>query len=84
MQVSAVDAQGNVITTFTGVVTISIGRNGGVLVPGRLSGATSVNAVDGIAIFSSVSIDQIGNGYTLVATAPGLSSAESQSFNVGL
>lgn len=84
IQVKAVDAQGNAITSFTGVVTISIGRNGGFLEPGRLSGTTSVNAVDGIAIFSSVSIDQIGNGYTLVATAPGLSSAESQAFNVGL
>ena len=84
VQVSAVDAQGNTITTFTGVVTISIGRNGGFLAPGALSGTTSVNAVDGVAVFSSISIDQMGNGYTLVATAPGLSSAESQSFNVGL
>lgn len=84
VQVSAVDAQGNTITSFTGVVSISIGRNGALLVPGRLSGTTSVNAVAGVATFSNLSIDQIGNGYTLVAAASGLSGAESQPFNVGL
>jgi hypothetical protein len=84
IQIKAVDAQGNTITTFTGEVTISIGQNGGFLAPGRLSGTTSVHAVDGVAIFSSISIDQMGNGYTLVVTTPGLPSAESRSFNVGL
>jgi hypothetical protein len=63
-------------------VTLSIGRNGGLLGPGTLSGATSVNAIDGVAVFPSISIDQIGNGYTLVAAASGLAGSESQSFNI--
>jgi hypothetical protein len=84
VQIRAVDAQGNVVTSFSGVVTIAIGRNGGLLVPGRLAGTTSVIAVNGIATFFDLSIDQIGNGYTLVASASGVSSAESQPFNIGL
>jgi hypothetical protein len=41
-----------------------------------------VNAVGGIATFSTLAINNAGNGYTLVATSAGLTSATSTSFNV--
>jgi len=41
-----------------------------------------VNVVDGVATFPNLSIDQIGMGYTLRATAGGLTAATSSSFNV--
>jgi hypothetical protein len=83
VQVSAVDATGNTVTGFTGAVTIVIGHNGGMFMPGTLSGTKTVTAVNGVATFSDLSIDQLGNGYTLVVTAGGVTGAESASFNIG-
>ena len=57
--------------------------SGGVLLPGTLSGTTTVPVVNGIATFSDLSIDQPGNGYTLRVTATGLLGAESAAFNIG-
>lgn len=83
VQVAVVDAMGNRVTGFSGQVTIAIGHNGGTLVPGTLSGTTTVNIVSGVATFSDLSIDQPGNGYTLVATVPNVTSSESAPFNIG-
>jgi hypothetical protein len=77
------DDLGNLMTSYNGSVTIAIGRNGGLLVPGALSGTKTVTVVNGIATFSDLSIDQPGNGYTLRVTASGLLGAESAAFNVG-
>ncbi|HEV8399261.1 MAG TPA: hypothetical protein VGQ18_05400 [Gemmatimonadales bacterium] len=84
VRVAVVDDQGNAITTFSGPVTVAIGRNGGLLLPGTLSGTQTVNAVNGMATFSDLSIDQLGNGYTLKASGAGLIGAESAPFNIGL
>jgi hypothetical protein len=83
VQVTALDALGNVVPTFTGSVTIAIGKNGGMLFPGTLSGTRTVAAVNGVATFSDLSIDQLGNGYTLTVTASGVTSTESAPFNIG-
>ena len=83
VRVTARDAQGNPVTSYNGPVSIAIGRNGGTLVPGTLSGTKTVTAVNGVAVFSDLSIDQPGNGYTLVVTAPNLFAAESTPFNIG-
>jgi len=83
VQVRVVDDQGTPIPSFTGPVTIAIGHNGGMLLPGTLSGTKTVTAVNGIATFADLSIDQPGNGYTLVVTAAGATSAESAPFNIG-
>jgi hypothetical protein len=64
-------------------VTIAIGKNGGMLVHGTLSGTKSVTAVNGVATFADLSIDQLGNGYTLVVTAGAVTAAESAPFNIG-
>jgi hypothetical protein len=84
VKVTALDAQGSIATSFTGSVTIAIGRNGGLLLPGTLSGTKTVKAVNGVATFSDLSIDQIGDGYTLKVSASGVTGAESRSFNIGL
>jgi hypothetical protein len=84
VHVTIVDGQGNRVTTFTGAVTIAIGRNAGLLMPGTLSGTTTVTAVTGVATFGDLRIDRVGNGYTLRVTASGLTGAESQPFDVGL
>ena len=84
VQVTVLDAGGNPITSFNGPVTIAIGHNGGLLIPGTLSGTTTVTAVNGVATFSNLSIDQLGNGYTLVVSAAGVTGAESRTFNIGV
>jgi hypothetical protein len=83
IQVMALDADGNRVTSFNGPVTIAIGRNGGMIMAGRLSGTVTVPAVDGVATFSNLSIDQLGNGYTLTVSAAGVTGATSASFNIG-
>ena len=82
--VAVMDANGNALTTFSGAVTIAIGHNGGLLVPGTLTGTTTVNAVNGVATFSDLRIDQLGNGYTLTVSATGVTGAESAPFNIGV
>ncbi len=79
VQVSARDAAGNPVTTFTGTVTVAIGANPG---GGTLSGTTSVAAVNGVATFPGLSIDKAGVGYTLTASATGLTSGTSAPFNI--
>ncbi len=83
VQVSITDAAGNVATGFSGTVTIAIGHNGGMLLPGTLAGTKTVTAVNGVATFGNLSIDQLGNGYTLVVTSGGVTGAESAPFNIG-
>jgi hypothetical protein len=84
VEVKAVDEAGNVLTSFNGPVTIAIGHNGGLLLPGTLSGSKTVTAVNGVADFTDLSIDQLGNGYTLVVSAASTTGAESEPFNIGL
>jgi len=84
VQVTALDAEGNRMTSYNGPVTITIGRNGGTLMAGTLSGTTTVNAVNGVATFPNLSIDQPGTGYTLVVNAANVSGAESAQFDIGI
>ena len=83
VEVTALDAQGNPVSGFTGTITIAIGHDASLLGNAVLSGTLTVTAVSGVARFSNLSIDQIGVGYTLRATATGLTSAESATFNIG-
>lgn len=83
VQVAMIDALGNRVTGYNGPVTIAIGHNGGTLLPGTLSGTKTANAVNGVATFGDLSIDQPGNGYTLVVTVPNVFTAESAPFNIG-
>jgi hypothetical protein len=78
--VAARDAQGILVPTFTGDITIALGNNPGSAI---LSGNTTVPAVGGLATFSNLSLDNVGTGYTLLASAAGLTGATSAAFNVG-
>ncbi|HEY6059626.1 MAG TPA: hypothetical protein VIV10_03490, partial [Gemmatimonadales bacterium] len=77
--VTARDVQGNTATGFTGDVGMAIGTNPG---SGTLTGTLSVPAVSGVVTFSNLSIDKVGTGYTLSATATGPTSATSATFNI--
>src|SRR5205807_163384 len=79
MQVAVQDAQGNPVTTATTSITLAIGTNPA---SGTLAGTTTVAAVNGVATFSNLSIDTAGTGYTLTASATGLTGATSSVFNV--
>ena len=78
--VEAQDALGNTDPRFSGAVTLTLVNNPG---GATLSGGGPVNAVAGVATFSSLTVDKAGNGYTLGASAAGLGSATSTAFNVG-
>ena len=77
--VAATDQAGNTDTSYHGAVSVVLGTNPG---GGTLSGTTTVTAVAGVAAFPALSIDKAGNGYTLVASASGLTSATSTAFSI--
>ena len=78
-QVTALDSSGNTVTGYSGNITIAIGINAG---GGTLSGTIPVAAVSGVSTFSDLKINAAGAGYTLSATASGLSTATSSTFNI--
>ncbi|MBS4029238.1 MAG: T9SS type A sorting domain-containing protein [Ignavibacteriales bacterium] len=74
------DAGGNTVTSATNSVTLAIANNPG---SGVLSAdANPKNAISGLATFSGVKIDKIGEGYTFTASASGLTSITSDSFDI--
>ena len=77
--VTVKDASGNTVTTSTAAITLGIMSNPG---GGTLSGTTTVNAVNGVATFSGLSINKIGNSYTLIATSGSLTQVISNVFNI--
>ena len=79
VQVEIRDQFGARVTTATNSVTVAIGSNPG---GGTLSGTKTMTAVNGAATFSGLSIDNVGTGYTLSASAGGLTGATSAGFNV--
>ena len=79
VQATARDGFGNTASGFTGMTTVAIGANPG---GGTLGGTTSRAASGGVATYGDLAISQGGNGYTLTASASGLSPATSAPFNV--
>jgi parallel beta-helix repeat protein len=77
--VTVKDADGNTATTFNGPVSIALLANPS---GGALNGTTTVNAVNGVATFTNLSIDKAGAGYTLVASAAGLSGSTSTTVTI--
>src|SRR5205823_9379561 len=49
---------------------------------GTLSGTTTVAAVNGVATFANLNINNPGTGYTLTASATNLTGASSSGFNL--
>ncbi|HET9709983.1 MAG TPA: hypothetical protein VFP39_16900, partial [Gemmatimonadales bacterium] len=79
VEVSALDAVGNVVTTFASNVALAIGTNGG---GATLSGTKTVAANKGVATFPGIYLDKLGTGYTLLASASGVTTATSAAFTV--
>ncbi|HZN93944.1 MAG TPA: Ig-like domain-containing protein, partial [Myxococcales bacterium] len=77
--VRVVDASGNTVVDASDPVTLSMGANPG---GGSLSGGLTSTPVNGVATFSTVSINKSGSGYTLVASSAALTSATSSPFDV--
>src|SRR5213078_4027722 len=59
VQVTALDAAGNPVPSFTGSVTVALGTHPG---GSMLSGTTTVAAVNGVASFGDLSANKTGNG----------------------
>ena len=79
VDVSVLDKFGNVATNFNGAITISLSNNPG---GATLGGTMTINAVNGEATFSDLSVNKPGNGYLLQVTSSGLTSAVSVPFDV--
>jgi hypothetical protein len=77
--VTAEDAGGNVATTFTGNVLLALGTHPG---GSSLAGATSVNAIAGVATFSGLSITKAATGFTIVSSGSGVTPATSSAFDI--
>jgi hypothetical protein len=77
--IQVLDHLGNLVTTDTSHVVVAIGTNPS---GGTLSGTTNVPAVGGVATFSNLSIDNVGSGYTLIASDGSLTGVTSASFNI--
>jgi MYXO-CTERM domain-containing protein len=79
VRVEVQDAQGNVVPTFVGEVSVAIGANPG---NATLMGTAMRAATAGATLFDDLALDRQGSGYTLIATATGVSSAISTGFNI--
>jgi hypothetical protein len=62
----------NFVDTATNSVSLEFGTNAG---SGTLSGGTAVAAVDGVATFSALSVNNAAIGYTLVASSSALTAS---------
>ncbi|MFO0950551.1 MAG: MBG domain-containing protein [Isosphaeraceae bacterium] len=79
LTVSAQDSFGNVDTSFSGSVAVTLANNPS---GGSLAGTTTVNASNGVATLSGLSIAKAGDGYTLQVGSGALSPAVTSPFKV--
>src|SRR6266700_933495 len=79
VQVTALDPAGNPVPSFTGNVSVVLGNNPG---GSTLGGTTTLATVNGVASFSTLTLDKTGTSYWLTATATGLNTATSSVFSI--
>jgi LysM repeat protein len=77
--VTALDAFGNVATTFGGSVSLTLGANPG---GATLGGTTTQSANSGVATFTGLTLNKAVSGYTLVASSGTLSNATTRSITI--
>ncbi len=75
------DGSNNLIMDATEAVTLAFGTDPSAGTA-TLSGTLTVNAVNGIATFSDLSIDTVNSGYTLTASSGSLTPDTSNSFDI--
>ena len=79
VDVSVVDAFGNVVSSATDAVLVTLENH---VSGGRLAGTTVASAAGGVASFSDLSVDRRGTDYYLTARSGSLGSATTQAFVV--
>jgi streptogramin lyase len=79
MQASIEDAYGNVVTSASGAVSVAFANNP---TGATLGGTLTVTASGGVASFTTLTINKIGSGYTLLVSSSGLTSATSNPISV--
>jgi subtilase family serine protease len=79
IKVSVENVSGNVVVGNSSAVTLKFGSNPG---GATLGGTLTVNAVNGVATFSNITVNKTGTGYTLMATDAGLTGDTSTAFNI--
>ncbi len=80
VRVGFIDGQATQVTNTDALITIALATTGS---PGaNLSGTLTVQSVDGVATFSDLSVDQVGAGFQLVATADEFDPRNSNPFNI--
>ena len=81
VQVVVQDVQGTTVPTATTSVTLAITSGTGAS-GATLGGTLTQSAVGGVATFNTLTVDKAASGYTLTATASGVTSAVSTAFDV--
>lgn len=76
--VAVTDSGGNFVSTSAATVTMTIASPN----YGGLYGTRSTSAIGGVATFDDLKIHDVGGGYTLRASAPGLSAVTSDPFSI--
>ncbi len=79
LTVAAEDASGDVLTSYNGPLTVSLGSNPG---GGTLGGTTTVTASNGVASFSGLTLTRAGSGYSLNISGVGLATGTSAAFAI--
>jgi len=79
LQASIEDQYGNVVTSANNTVKVAFANNP---TGATLGGKLSVAASQGVATFSGLTINKVGNGYTLQVSSAGLSSATTNAIDV--
>jgi Tol biopolymer transport system component len=79
VQVTVLDEFDNPTNPSGDSIAVALGAHPGVAI---LSGTTRVAAGNGVAAFVGLSIDYVGTGYTLIASANRVSAATSKAFDV--
>ena len=79
LTVAVEDVSGHVDTSFNGAVGVALASSPG---PANLGGTLTVQASSGLAVFSDLTIDQTGSGYSLFVSAEGFSDATTNLFEV--
>jgi hypothetical protein len=79
VQVSVQDAAGNTVTSNSATITVALQANPS---GATLGGTLTLPATNGVATFPTLTISPAGSAYSLAASAAGLASATSATFNV--
>jgi hypothetical protein len=85
VKVDVLDANGNVLTSYNGQVSVSLNTPINPLTnpaPSTLGGTTTQTASNGVASFGDLTVNNPGNGYTLTAHGPNSTSTNSNSFEI--